>query len=186
MAATLSTVTAARRNRSGPSDVRGLMMTDVEDQTWLRHTDFEAFYRAQWQEIYRPLAVVLRDPDLAREATDEAMTRALRQWRKVTRVNNQAGWVYRVAHNWAVDQIRRRQRWRRRDLRAEPVWQPPVPDPEVFRAVSDLPYDQRAVVVLRLVEDWSERDVAEALGIAPGTVKSRLSRALEKLREELS
>lgn len=161
-------------------------MTDVEDHTRLRHQDFEPFYRAQWQEVYRPLAVVLRDPDLAREATDEAMTRALRHWPQVAKAGNQAGWVYRVAHNWAVDQIRRRQRWRRRALRAEPVWQPPVPDPEVFRAVSELPYDQRAVVVLRLVEDWSERDVAEALGVAVGTVKSRLSRALATLREKLA
>lgn len=186
MAATLSSVIVERRNQSGRSNVRGLMMTDVEDPTRLRHTDFEAFYRAQWQEVYRPLAVVLRDPDLAREATDEAMTRALRHWRRVTRVQNQAGWVYRVAYNWAVDQIRRRRRWSGRKMRVEPVWQPPVPDPEVFRAVSELPYDQRSVVVLRLVEDWSEKEVADALGIAPGTVKSRLSRALEKLREELS
>lgn len=162
------------------------MIPDVDDPTLVRHTQFEAFYRAQWPEVYRPLAVVLRDPELAREATDEAMARALHHWRKVARVHNQPGWVYRVAHNWAVDQIRRRQRWRRRVAPAEPVWQPPVPDPEVFRAVSELPYDQRAVVVLRLVEDWSEREVAEALGIAVGTVKSRLSRALERLREELS
>lgn len=160
-------------------------MSQVEDPQRLRHTEFEPFYRSQWQEVYRPLAVVLRDPDLAREATDEAMTRALRHWKTVAAAANQTGWVYRVAHNWAIDEIRRRQRWRR--LRpVDPVWQPTVPDPEVFEAVSALPYEQRAVVVLRLVEDWSERDVAEALGVAPGTVKSRLSRALTRLREELS
>lgn len=161
-------------------------MSDVEEHPDLRYTNFEAFYRAEWQEVYRPLAVVLRDPELAREATDEAMTRALRHWAKVSRVGNQAGWAYRVAHNWAVDQVRGRSRWRRLSGNPEPVWQPSVPDPEVFRAVSSLPYDQRAVVVLRLVEDWSERAVAEALGVARRTVKSRLSRALAKLREELS
>ncbi|CAN5866948.1 SigE family RNA polymerase sigma factor [soil metagenome] len=160
------------------------MMTDVDDPTRLRHTDFDAFYRTHWDEVYRPLAVVLRDPDLAREATDEAMTRALRHWKTVAAAANQPGWVYRVAHNWAVDQIRRRGRWRRLSPEA-PVWQPTVPDPPVFAAVSALPYDQRAVVVLRLVEDWSERDVALALGIAPGTVKSRLNRALARLRQEL-
>lgn len=161
------------------------MMTDVEDHKRLRYTEFEMFYRAQWDEIYRPLAVILRNPDLAREATDEAMTRALHHWRTVKVADNQAGWVYRVAHNWAIDQIRRRRR-RHRLVGAPPVWQPVVPDPAVFEAVSGLPYDQRAVVVLRLMEDWSEREVAIALGIAPGTVKSRLSRALAKLREELS
>lgn len=159
-------------------------MPSVEEHT-LRYVDFESFYRSQWQEVYRPLAVVLRNPDLARDATNEAMERALRKWNKVRGIGNQTGWVYRVAHNWAIDEIRRRQKWRR--LRpVDPVWQPTVPDPEVFEAVSALPYEQRAVVVLRLVEDWSERDVAEALGVAPGTVKSRLSRALTRLREELS
>lgn len=88
-------------------------MSRVENPQRLRHSEFEPFYRAQWQEVYRPLAVVLRDPDLAREATDEAMTRALRHWKAVAVANNQVGWVYRVAHNWALDQIRRRQRWRR-------------------------------------------------------------------------
>lgn len=161
------------------------MMPDVEETARLRHTEFEAFYRAQWEEVYRPLAVVLRDPDLAREATDEAMTRALRHWQTVAGAQNQAGWVYRVAHNWALDQLRKRRR-RVRRAHEPPVWQPEVPDPAVFEAVSRLPYDQRAVVVLRLVEDWSEREVADALGVASGTVKSRLSRALEKLREELA
>ncbi|HSJ34222.1 MAG TPA: sigma-70 family RNA polymerase sigma factor [Acidimicrobiia bacterium] len=157
----------------------------MEETARLRHDEFETFYRAQWEEVYRPLAVILRDPDLAREATDEAMARAVRHWPTVATVSNQAGWVYQVAHNWAIDQLRRRRRWVRR-VHEPPVWQPEVPDPAVFEAVSRLPYDQRAVVVLRLIEDWSEREVAGALGIALGTVKSRLSRALEKLRQELS
>lgn len=152
----------------------------------LRYHAFEAFYRAAWVEVYRLLAVTFRDPDLAREATDEAMTRAVRHWPKLQRVENQAGWVYRVAYNWAIDQIRRRKRWWRLPKTVEVSWQPQLSDPSVFEAVGRLPVHQRAVVVLRLVEDWSEREVAGALGIPPGTVKSRLSRALKTLREELS
>lgn len=162
------------------------MSDTFEEIGALRHVDFESFYRARFQDIYRPLAVILREPDLAREATDEAMTRALRHWSTVMRADNQTGWVYRVAHNWAIDQIRKRRRFRIvREAPTEPTWQPVIPDPAVFSAVTALPYDQRAVVMLRLVEDWSERQVAEALGIAPGTVKSRLSRALDRLRVEL-
>jgi RNA polymerase sigma-70 factor (ECF subfamily) len=48
-----------------------------------------------------------------------------------------------------------------------------------------LPVEQRAVVVLRVVHDWSEDDVAYALDIPVGTVKSRLSRALQSLRREV-
>lgn len=161
-------------------------MSSVEKQT-LRYVDFESFYRSQWQEVYRPLAVVLRNPDLARDATNEAMERALRKWSKVKGIGNQTGWVYRVAHNWAIDQIRKKSRLRRlTKTPPELLWQPPVPDPEVFRAVNSLPSDQRTVVLLRLVEDWSVDEVAEALDVPSGTVKSRLSRALDRLREELS
>jgi RNA polymerase sigma factor (sigma-70 family) len=167
------------------------MMSNVSEPTSepirLRHAEFETFYRVNWDEVYRPLAVVLRNPELAREATDEAMARAYRHWGQVRDAGNQTGWVYRVAFNWAMDQVRRRKRFGFLAMpRREPVWQPEVRDPEVFEAVSRLPYERRAVVVLRLLEDWSEQDVAEALGIAPGTVKSRPSRALDVLREELS
>jgi RNA polymerase sigma-70 factor (ECF subfamily) len=60
-----------------------------------------------------------------------------------------------------------------------------VPDPTVSQALGRLSVEQRAVVVLRVVHDWSERDTAFALGVPVGTVKSRLSRALERLREDL-
>ncbi|MEX1271035.1 MAG: sigma-70 region 4 domain-containing protein [Acidimicrobiia bacterium] len=62
---------------------------------------------------------------------------------------------------------------------------PGYPATGPHRRVNRLSLEQRAVVVLRVVNDWSERDVAAALGIPVGTVKSRLSRALEILRLEV-
>ena len=56
---------------------------------------------------------------------------------------------------------------------------------ELLDAVARLPYRQRAVVVLRYYADFSERDIADALGCRPGTVKSLASRALDTLRQEL-
>ncbi|UIN29731.1 RNA polymerase sigma factor [Microbacterium binotii] len=55
----------------------------------------------------------------------------------------------------------------------------------VLAALRKLPERERAVVVLAVLEGFSEREVAEALGIAPGTVKSRLARAKAKLRDEM-
>ena len=64
-----------------------------------------------------------------------------------------------------------------------PVEAPPTPaaDPSLERALAALPVEQRAVVVCRYLLDWSEFQTAEALQIAPGTVKSRLSRGLDRL-----
>jgi RNA polymerase sigma-70 factor (ECF subfamily) len=65
------------------------------------------------------------------------------------------------------------------------VVEPEPIDPRVHNALRALDVDQRAVVVCRLLLDWSVEQTATALGIKPGTVKSRLSRALERLEREL-
>ena len=62
-----------------------------------------------------------------------------------------------------------------------------VADADVLeRALAQLPARQRAVVVLRIVDDLSERDVASVLGCSAGTVKSHLSRGLARLRDALA
>lgn len=151
------------------------------------HEGFEAFYRDTWDQTYRTLALTIRDHELAREAVDEGMARALSNWRHLSTDRNPSGWVYRVAFNWAVDQIRRKDREQKR-TRADTSslsWVPDTPRPDLTEKVNQLSLEQRAVVVLRVVNDWSETDVAHALGVPVGTVKSRLSRALQILRLEV-
>lgn len=151
----------------------------------IRPTAFEEFY-AQREEIYRPLAVTLRDPDLAREATDEAMVRAYQKWRTVQDFANPAGWAYRVGFNWAISQLRKRKRLvPRRVASSTPTWDPAPADPTVSKALAHLPMEQRAVVVLRYLCDHTQAEIALVLDIPIGTVRSRLSRALERLREEV-
>jgi RNA polymerase sigma-70 factor (ECF subfamily) len=161
------------------------MMKDLEQApvASLRTFDFDAFYKATWSDVYRALWVTFRDSDLAQEATDEAMTRAYQHWSRVRSYRNPAGWVYRVGANWAHNRLRRRRLERDRREPA-PTARPPEPS-GVAEAVRRLPLPQRQVVVMRLLLDWSELDTAEALDIKPGTVKSRLSRAVARLREEL-
>jgi RNA polymerase sigma-70 factor (ECF subfamily) len=65
-------------------------------------------------------------------------------------------------------------------------WEMRVPNPELVPALLRLPLAFREVVVLKYLNDWSEREIAEALGLPAGTVKSRLHRALARLREDLS
>ena len=56
---------------------------------------------------------------------------------------------------------------------------------ELWRALGRLPYRQRAAIVLRFYEDLSERETARVLGCAVGTVKSSVSRGLQRMREEM-
>jgi len=145
--------------------------------------DFESFYRDDYAGIARALTVTLGDLDLAQEATDEAMVRAYVRWEKIRSYENPGGWVYRVGLNWARSA-------RRRLSRALPfherrVVDPPVTDPAHGAALRDLDISLRAVVVCRLLLDWSVEDTAAALRIKPGTVKSRLHRALAQLERTL-
>jgi RNA polymerase sigma-70 factor, ECF subfamily len=67
---------------------------------------------------------------------------------------------------------------------AEPAVEPAAVDRQgLLEALHELPEDARAVLVCRYLLDLSEQETAAALDVAPGTVKSRTSRALERLRE---
>lgn len=145
---------------------------------------FEDFYQREAEPLRQALCLALGDVDLGTDAADEAMTRAFKHWSEVADYENRTGWAYRVGLNWGRS---RQRRWRWRDHR-------PVPDqavlavpgdPELARALHRLNTDQRAVVVCRFYLDWSVEQTAEALDIAPGTVKSRLARALERLQADL-
>jgi DNA-directed RNA polymerase specialized sigma24 family protein len=145
--------------------------------------DFEAFYREAYADIARALTATLGDFDLAQEATDEAMVRAYTRWDKIRAYDNPGGWVYRVGLNWARSA-------RRRVTRALPfherrVVDPPSTDPAHFAALRDLDISLRAVVVCRLLLDWSVDQTAAALRLKPGTVKSRLHRAIAQLEQTL-
>lgn len=147
--------------------------------------DFESFYASAASRIRRTLAVILGDVELAGEATDEAMTRAYERWSRVSSLDNPAGWVYRVGLNWAKRQLRRRAYDGSALMAPHSAEQPPPPDPRLWKALNGLSTDHRTVIVLRFGEDWSESQIAAALDIPVGTVKSRLHRALNHLREEL-
>ncbi|NNC92996.1 MAG: sigma-70 family RNA polymerase sigma factor [Acidimicrobiia bacterium] len=148
--------------------------------------DFEDFYRSRREQVFRGLTLTLRDRDLAADATDEAMARAYQRWRTVRSYNNPEGWAYRVGLNWARSRMRRT----RREVRGFRLENRPAPevapaDPAIAAALAALPLSQRSVVVLRFYFDWSTEQVAKALGVPHGTVKSRLSRALERLESHV-
>lgn len=150
-------------------------------------TDFERVFRADRDRLVRALTLSLGDASLAAEAVDEAFTRALHRWHVVGEFDNPDAWIYRTARNWAISRFRRRGRDRRY---APAIAQPDraedsLPDPELTAALARLDVDRRNVLVLRFFLDWSVDQVADALDISPGTVKSRTHRALSDLEAHL-
>lgn len=99
------------------------------------------------------------------------------------------GWLRRLAVNLALKRLRRHRtraeiplEARSADLLARAGEQDGL---MVRRAVESLPVEQRAVVVLKVVEGYSHEEIAEILGISRGASEVRLSRAMKRLREEL-
>ena len=152
------------------------------------HTDvsFEAFYRSGRDRLVRALALTTGDADLAAEAVDEAMARAYQRWGRVGHFDNPGGWVYRVALNWSLSVLHRRRRPPRFVHERDPQDIDALAEPDVLAALGELDPRQRAVVVCRFYLGLSEAETASALGIRPGTAKSRLHRALRHLNVRLA
>lgn len=147
---------------------------------------FDAFYEEHHAPVARALGLTLGSADLGTEAADEAMTRAYQRWHTVQTYDNPQGWVYRVGLNWARSFLRRRKRMTVTAAVADTATHDRAPaDPALAAALASLDHKHRAVVVLRYLLDWSVEQTAEALDIAPGTVKSRLHRSLATLESQL-
>lgn len=148
-------------------------------------SDFVAFYEGWRDPIRRALALSTGDVAMADEAVDEAMTRALGAWDRVGGYDRPEGWVYRVGLNWARGRYRKRRYELLSSIDPERPGEFDPPDFDLIEAVGSLSARLREVVIARYYLDWSTSDVARALQIPEGTVKSRLARALTRLAKDL-
>ena len=149
--------------------------------------DFEAFYREHRDRLARALAMTVGgDAHLGAEAADEAMARAYQRWDRVAHFDDPAAWVYRVGLKWATSVLRRRLRPVRVQVTRDATDVDAPAEPDVLVALSELDVKHRAVVVCRYYLGLSEAETAAALHVRPGTVKSRLHRALKSLQPRLA
>jgi RNA polymerase sigma-70 factor (ECF subfamily) len=143
--------------------------------------DFDAFFAGHHAPMVRALTLALGDPELGRDAAAEGFARALQRWSTVSTFENPAGWVYRTGLNWARSRRRKFRRERVGMVVDGPSLDVPGRDAMLVAALRQLSLDHRTVIVGKFYLDWSEAQLASALDVAPGTVKSRLSRALAQL-----
>jgi RNA polymerase sigma-70 factor (ECF subfamily) len=151
-------------------------------------TGFAEFFAASWEPCLRAVAVGTGDILRAEDQVAEAFARAWASWPKVARHPAPRAWVVRTALNAGAS-------WWRRQARERPLadFDTATPgasrlglDADVLMAVRRLPARQREVVVLRVLLDLDIATTANELGIAPGTVRAHLARAVAALRGELA
>jgi RNA polymerase sigma-70 factor (ECF subfamily) len=155
--------------------------------------------------VYNLAARLLADREEAKDVSQDVFLQVYRMLPRFEGRSSLKTWIYRIV----VNQCRNRQRWwrRRRRDKALPLEELAAsdsarlatpsregPEDEVARreesgrvqqALLKLSLDHRAVLLLREVEELSGAEIAEALGVAEGTVKSRLARARDALRRAL-
>lgn len=149
--------------------------------------DFSAYAAARWGTLVRSAVFLGCTFDEAHDLAQTTLLRCYTSWRRVRKADDPDAYVYRILLNCHRDS--RRRRWwgeRPTDLVPEQATDRDVTAgvdtaDAVHRALADLSVVNREVVVLRYYAHLSEQQTAHILGIAPGTVKSRLSRALAQL-----
>jgi RNA polymerase sigma-70 factor (sigma-E family) len=154
--------------------------------------DFTDFVAVASARLFRTAYAVCGDHQLAEDALQAGLVSAYASWSRVARADDSEAYVRRIVINQLFAWHRRS--WKRREVSYAVVPEPPANPPSqdrlvdaepVWQALSELPARQRAVVVLRYVEDLSERETAELLGIRRGTVKSQAAGGLAQLRVRL-
>jgi len=151
--------------------------------------EFDGFVVARSQALVRSAYLLTQDESLAEDLVQTALTKAWFAWR---RVEDPEAYVRRIMVTTSASW------WRRRWVRETPTDEvslelersgsepSAVGDHDLWSAIGRLPRRQRAVVVLRYLEDRTEADTADLMGCSVGTVKSQCAKALAKLRLDVA
>ena len=156
----------------------------------------ERYGKATYNFAYR----LTRNESDASDLTQEAFIRVFRAWRSFKPGTSFLSWIYRIVTNLHRDELRRRKgRYQEeipesnepqhfgsgRPLAVQPIeeYMDGYLSEPVSKALSDLTAEQREIVLLADVEDFSYQEIGEVIGCSVGTVRSRLHRARGQLRK---
>ncbi|HET7235744.1 MAG TPA: RNA polymerase sigma factor [Actinomycetota bacterium] len=181
--------------------VEGRPLEDVELVERARGGDIAAYGELvdRYREVaFRTAWLITRSSGDAEDAAQDAFVKAFYALARFRRGEAFRPWILRIVSNEARNRRRSAARRERLALRAERERGPgdAAPSPEaatlaredrerLLGALERLSERDRSVIAYRYLLELSEAETAEALGVRPGTVKSRLSRALERLRATL-
>jgi RNA polymerase sigma-70 factor (ECF subfamily) len=160
-----------------------------------RETEIERLYDEHAQPLFAFLLNFTRNQADTRDLLQDLFVKLAREPNLLAGIRNERAFLIRLAHNAAIDLIRRRgARERTREHFAAEITSPFAlasnPDEAFFRnelsdALAELPSEQRAVVHLKLWEGLTFEEIAGALEISPNTAASRYRYGLDKLRDRL-
>jgi RNA polymerase sigma-70 factor (ECF subfamily) len=168
----------------------------ADERAWIRGAQngstsaMEALFRHHWPRAYRAAYLVVHDAAAAEDIAQEAFLAAVRNLDRFDRRRPFGPWLHRIVVNRAIDWAR--SRTLRRETGATPLELLPAADEPgnphaqtLAEGLAVLPPEQRAVIVLRHLLEYTPGEIAELLGVPRGTVNSRLRRGLDELQRRL-
>jgi RNA polymerase sigma-70 factor (ECF subfamily) len=151
----------------------------------------DALFRAHYARLVRALTLACSDQEVAADAVQEAFVKAHLHWRRIQHYDDPVGWIRRVAINRLRDDHRRQSRkgLALQRLAGEP--QAPAVEQHDFDSdlqsiLAQLPKQQRIAIALFYVDELSVAEVANALNVSQGAVKSYLHQGRARLRSVLA
>lgn len=139
---------------------------------------FDEFYRAEYAPMVRLARGLVDTTECAEEIAQDAFAKVFERW---DRLDSPGGYLRTAVVNGARSELRKREVRRRVGLGRPP--QPTAERDYLLDALNKLPAKRKTALVLRYYAGLSEREIAETMGVRPGTVKSMVSRGLAELRE---
>ena len=151
-------------------------------------------YDAHSPRVYRLAFRLTGDADLAREFTQDTFVRAFGQLSRFRGDSALSTWLHRITVTVVANAMRKVKRFRERETDLEDVHPlgsdstgvDPVLRERLHRAITQLPEIYRTTVIMHDIEGYTHTEIAEVLGVAEGTCKSRLSQARAQLRAALA
>ena len=145
---------------------------------------FQSLLDNHSEDVWRTLRAMV-GAQAAEDCFQETFLAALRAYPGLRPGSSPRAWLLTIAHNKAIDHLRRT---RAHELEADEVEAPPAPPPpdqDIWGAVAALPPRQRAAVALRYIGDLSHREIAAAIGCSEEASRRSLGDGLKTLRRQL-
>ena len=164
------------------------------DEDWPLQKLNEWYFKYS-DDIYRYILMMTADQELAKDVTQDTFIKAYKNMQSFRGEASEKNWLYRIAHNTAIDEIRKRKRLRfmtntfnsllTNDFLPEKISQLGESEEQLYRSLQKLKRSYREVIILRKIEELSIRETAEVLNWTEPKVKITLFRALESLKKQM-
>lgn len=155
-----------------------------------KHRNERKFYNTYFENVYKTCFFILKDENLAKDSTQETFFKAFKNIHKLEDASKEKAWITTIASRTSID-IYNKHKKRNEILDDDKIiyqqtdtsngTNDALDNMALSKALDHLKPEQKEIMILKYIEEHSEKDIAALLGIELGTVKSRLHRAKNKL-----